>query len=130
MPTYEHKCEACQHEWEEFYKITEDPPTVCPSCGEEGQVQRLISGGSGRGIVVLTGHERAAHLKSEGQKMFKEMQKNENLRANFVGEETYHQNQLSNAKLENELVQIGKEAPKTTSASPPKKGFVKRVDKK
>lgn len=124
MPTYEHFCRACQHEWEDFYKITEDPPTTCPSCKVEGQVKRLISGGSGRGIVVLTGHERSAHLKSEGAKMAKQMATDEKLRANFVGEEAYHQSQLTNSKLEKELIDIGKDAPKPKKT---KEGLVKRI---
>ena len=61
MPTYEHRAGCCGHEWEEFYSITTDPPTVCPSCKEEGQVKRLISGGSGRGIVTLSGGDLAAN---------------------------------------------------------------------
>lgn len=127
MPTYEHRCKSCEHEWEDFYKITQDPPTVCPSCKTEGQVQRLVSGGSGRGIVILTGHERKAYVQAEGAKMAKQMATDENLRANFVGEEAYHQSQLSNSKLEEKLVNIGKEAPKPKKTN---KGMVKRVKPK
>lgn len=114
MPTYEHKCmvESCGHEWDAFYSIKADPPTVCPACETEGQVKRLVSGGSGKGIVILTGHEMTASLKSQGRRMAQEMARNENLRANFVGEEGYHQQQLNATKLEKELVNIGKEAPK------------------
>jgi len=119
MPTYEHKCmaEGCGHEWDAFYSIKADPPNTCPSCETEGQVKRLISGGSGKGIVILTGHEMAASVKSQGRKMAQEVARNENLRANLVGEEVYHQQQLNASKLENELVNIGKEAAPSTKKS-------------
>ena len=42
MPTYEYKCEACEHSWEQDQRITEDPIKVCPSCGEVS-AKRLIS---------------------------------------------------------------------------------------
>lgn len=50
MPTYEYKCSACGHTFERFHSMTADPVTTCPDCG--GEVQRLISGGSG---IVLKG---------------------------------------------------------------------------
>ena len=46
MPTYEYVCRACGHEFEKFQKMTEDPITTCPVCGEE-KVERLISSGGG-----------------------------------------------------------------------------------
>jgi putative FmdB family regulatory protein len=45
MPTYEYKCLKCNHRFELFQKITDDPVTVCPEC--KGEVKRLISGGAG-----------------------------------------------------------------------------------
>jgi len=45
MPTYEYECEKCQHRFEEFQKISDDPIETCPTCG--GKVRRLISGGCG-----------------------------------------------------------------------------------
>ena len=89
MPTYEHLCKACENEWEEFYSITKDPPTVCPKCKTKGQVKRLISGGSGRGIVVLTGRDLTEHCKAEGKRIAMEARTNENLKANLIGEENY-----------------------------------------
>ena len=46
MPTYEYKCNACGHHFEEFQSITSPPIRVCPVCGEE-HVTRLMTGGSG-----------------------------------------------------------------------------------
>ncbi len=42
MPTYEYHCKACDHEFEEVQRITEDPIQKCPSCGKK-KVRRLIS---------------------------------------------------------------------------------------
>jgi len=46
MPTYEYRCNSCDHEFEEFQSITAEPIQVCPKC-EEHAVQRLISAGNG-----------------------------------------------------------------------------------
>lgn len=45
MPTYEYRCTACDYEFENFQKITDDPITVCPKCG--GTVEKLIGLGGG-----------------------------------------------------------------------------------
>jgi len=46
MPTYEYKCEGCDHKFEAFQYISEDPIKICPSCGAS-KVKRLISAGAG-----------------------------------------------------------------------------------
>jgi hypothetical protein len=109
--------------------MTKDPPTLCPECKVEGKVKRLISGGSGRGIVRLTGHDLSAHCKAEGRKMARQAMKDENLRANLIGEEKYHNQLLQTSSIQNELVKIGKDAP-TKKQQKKKKGVVRRVDKK
>ena len=45
MPTYEYKCRECQHLFEKFQAMSDEPVKICPSCG--GSVERLISGGGG-----------------------------------------------------------------------------------
>jgi putative FmdB family regulatory protein len=40
MPTYHYQCRDCGHSFDQFQKFSEDPLTVCPSCG--GAVQRVI----------------------------------------------------------------------------------------
>jgi len=34
MPTYEYKCENCNHEFELFQSITAKPVRKCPECGK------------------------------------------------------------------------------------------------
>jgi putative FmdB family regulatory protein len=40
MPTYHYQCRDCGHSFDQFQKFSEDPLTVCPSCG--GTVHRVI----------------------------------------------------------------------------------------
>lgn len=46
MPTYEYKCTACQHAWEEFQSMTADPIKKCPKC-KKSKAERQISSGAG-----------------------------------------------------------------------------------
>lgn len=83
MPTYIFECEACKNEFEE-YQMMSDPFPPCPEC-KGIKIRRLIAGGSGRGIVELTGHDLKAKLKEDVKKIKQEARKNENLMANLVG---------------------------------------------
>jgi putative FmdB family regulatory protein len=46
MPTYEYRCSACEHKWEEFESITSKPMEKCPSCRKK-KAERMISAGGG-----------------------------------------------------------------------------------
>jgi putative FmdB family regulatory protein len=46
MPTYEYKCTACNHAFEQFQSMTAPPVKRCPKCGKS-KVKRLISTGAG-----------------------------------------------------------------------------------
>ena len=128
MPTYEHLCKACDYEWDDVYSMVVDPPTICPSCEEDGQVKRLISGGSGRGIVILKGGDLRAKLMGDAQQARMRARTDEKFRASIIGDEKYHQQQLGKDNLTDQLVKIGKDASKVKSIS--KKGVVKRVSDK
>ncbi|TRZ96189.1 zinc ribbon domain-containing protein [bacterium] len=45
MPTYEYECSHCQHKFELFQKMTDQPLENCPKCHKK--VKRLIGAGSG-----------------------------------------------------------------------------------
>jgi putative FmdB family regulatory protein len=53
MPTYEYVCHKCNHQFEIFQSISDNPLTVCPRerCGQQawgkGRVKRLIGAGAG-----------------------------------------------------------------------------------
>ncbi len=42
MPIYEYRCNACEHELEKLQKMSDDPLTDCPACGQSA-LKRLIS---------------------------------------------------------------------------------------
>jgi len=48
MPTYDYRCDACDHEFELFQSIKADPEKKCPKCGKL-RLRRLI--GPGAAIV-------------------------------------------------------------------------------
>lgn len=42
MPIYEYRCKACGHQLEKLQKISDDPLTDCPACGQPA-LNKLIS---------------------------------------------------------------------------------------
>lgn len=42
MPTYEYRCQSCEHEMEAFQSIKDAPLKDCPAC-REPKLERLIS---------------------------------------------------------------------------------------
>ncbi len=46
MPTYDYKCEKCDHRWEMFQQITADPIRKCPAC-KSSKAKRVIGPGAG-----------------------------------------------------------------------------------
>jgi putative FmdB family regulatory protein len=78
MPTYDYRCDGCGHEMAMFQRITEDPLTGCPECGEE-RLRRLI--GAGAGIIFRgsgfyeTDYKRARSSSNDGSKKSKPSEK-------------------------------------------------------
>jgi putative FmdB family regulatory protein len=48
MPTYDYVCDACEHAFELFQSIKDEPKRKCPECGKQ-KLRRLI--GPGAAIV-------------------------------------------------------------------------------
>lgn len=46
MPTYEYRCHACDHKWDEFQSIKAEPTKKCPKC-KKAKAERIISAGGG-----------------------------------------------------------------------------------
>ncbi len=90
MPTYLHQCqdENCKEEWEDYYSMSKDPPTVCPKCNQE-TAKRVISFQQSRGIVELSGDDYKSAVLADGQRIKKEMYRDERKYANMLGESTY-----------------------------------------
>lgn len=51
MPTYDYECSHCEHTFELFQSISEDPKRKCPACGRL-KLKRLIGPGA---AVVFKG---------------------------------------------------------------------------
>jgi len=45
MPTYEYMCDTCEHAFEQFQSMLDEPIKKCPECGKS--VRRLVSVGGG-----------------------------------------------------------------------------------
>lgn len=45
MPTYEYRCDSCEHEFEEFQSIKDEPLTRCPKCKKK-KLRRLFGTGA------------------------------------------------------------------------------------
>src|SRR6478672_1875048 len=48
MPTYDYKCDACEHGFEEFQAMKDEPLKKCPRC-KKNKLRRLI----GTGAAIL-----------------------------------------------------------------------------
>jgi len=46
MPTYDYRCKACSHNWEEWQSITAPATKKCPECGK-AKAERIIGPGAG-----------------------------------------------------------------------------------
>jgi putative FmdB family regulatory protein len=48
MPTYSYQCDACDHQFDEFQMMSEDPLKKCPECGKK-KLRRAF----GTGAAIL-----------------------------------------------------------------------------
>jgi putative FmdB family regulatory protein len=48
MPTYEYQCDACNHNFDEFQSMSEEPLKKCPKCKKE-KLRRIF----GTGAAIL-----------------------------------------------------------------------------
>jgi len=94
MPTYEYIChhKECIAEFEEFHSIV-TKLTECPHCLAAGRgsqpIDRLISGGSGRGIMDQTIAEIKSGMADSVRKINQRAAREENFAANLIGESKY-----------------------------------------
>lgn len=104
-PTYDHTCSHCDNEFEDIYSMKEDPPTVCPLCGEEGGVKRVMSIPA-IGIVELTGYDLTRKLRAEGKQLVHKAKQNENVLADMVGHDKLQSNTVITEKVKSELSKV------------------------
>jgi len=65
MPTYEYKCDKCEHQFEQMQSITAKPLRKCPRCGKSS-LRRLI--GTGAGLIFKGSGFYATDYRSESYK--------------------------------------------------------------
>lgn len=65
MPTYDYKCDACGHTFEQFQSITASPLKKCPGCGKS-KLKRLM--GMGAGLIFKGAGFYQTDYRSEGYK--------------------------------------------------------------
>jgi putative FmdB family regulatory protein len=65
MPTYDYRCKACAHEFEEFQSMSAKPLKKCPACGKQ-QLERLI--GTGAGVIFKGGGFYETDYRSDSYK--------------------------------------------------------------
>ena len=65
MPTYDYKCNACDHRFEHFQSMKDKPLKKCPSCGKNA-LERLI--GTGAAVIFKGSGFYQTDYRSEGYK--------------------------------------------------------------
>ncbi len=65
MPTYDYRCNKCEHEWELFQSIKAEPVKKCPACGKSA-AKRVI--GPGAGIIFRGSGFYQTDYRSDGYK--------------------------------------------------------------
>lgn len=65
MPTYDYKCNACSHRFEQFQSMKDKPLRKCPECGKSA-LERLI--GTGGAIIFKGGGFYQTDYRSESYK--------------------------------------------------------------
>ena len=70
MPTYNYKCTSCNHQFTVLQSMSDKPVETCDSC--EGEVKRIISGGTGMIFkgdgFYLTDYARKKNGSENGEK--------------------------------------------------------------
>ena len=65
MPTYEYRCESCDHQFELFHSIKDPVRRKCPKCGKL-TLKRLI--GTGGGVIFKGSGFYATDYRSDSYK--------------------------------------------------------------
>jgi putative FmdB family regulatory protein len=65
MPTYDYKCNACDHRFEQFQSMKDKALKKCPSCGKNA-LERLI--GTGAAVLFKGSGFYQTDYRSEGYK--------------------------------------------------------------
>lgn len=75
MPTYDYRCDACEHEFELFQSIKDKHKRKCPACGRQ-KLRRLF--GTGAAVVFKGSGFYQTDYRSESYKKGAEAEKKAN----------------------------------------------------
>ena len=67
MPIYEYRCSNCGKQDDVMQKMSDDPLTICPSCGKEAYAKQLSAAGfqlKGNGYYVTDFKNKTAQPSS------------------------------------------------------------------
>ena len=67
MPIYAYKCSSCGHQQDVLQKISEDPLTICPACGQASFAKQVTAAGfqlKGSGWYVTDFRDNGAKAKT------------------------------------------------------------------
>ena len=84
MPTYEYRCNACEHEFELFQSMSDKVKRKCPECGA-GALERLI--GLGAGVIFKGSGFYETDYRSESYKKGAEAEKKSSDKGDSKGSE-------------------------------------------
>jgi len=104
MPVFDFQCSSCDYLEEDYYLTTNEKPlTLCPKCGKETMQKLFPTNIQVR--VSIGAQDLQQHIRNEQRKIRKELQTNENLRANIsgTGEAGYHEGLSNISKTEGNL---------------------------
>jgi len=85
MPTYDYKCQQCDHTFEHFQTMSDARLEECPEC--EGSVRRLVSGGAGL-IFKGSGFYITDYAKKESSEKTNDVKKESPEKTNDVKKES------------------------------------------
>lgn len=83
MPTYDYRCNKCEHTWELFQSIKAAPVKKCPACGKSS-AKRVI--GPGAGIIFKGSGFYQTDYRSESYKKGAEAAKKSEEKASGKGD--------------------------------------------
>ena len=122
MPTYEYVCEKCEHKFDHFQSIKDEPIKVCPQekCGMKkwgkGKVRRAI--GAGAGLIFKGSGFYITDYRSENYKQAAKKESGGG-ESKSGGESKPSEGKPSGGETKNTPPKTGGSG--TTSSKPPKK---------
>jgi putative FmdB family regulatory protein len=85
MPTYDYRCDACEHQFEEFQGFSDKKLTKCPKCGKK-KLRRLF--GTGAGVIFKGSGFYETDYRSDSYKQAAKAEQDKSTGSNGDGKKT------------------------------------------